>query len=118
MIYFMMKFILIILTIMFMLIKMVVPLISMHKKVSREKMSPFECGFDILSSSRISFSIQFFTVALMFLIFDVEISILIPVPLSMKLISMKKLMCTLIMLISALILGIMLEWKEGSMNWK
>uniref|UniRef100_A0AB38ZDE7 NADH-ubiquinone oxidoreductase chain 3 n=1 Tax=Halobates japonicus TaxID=1868691 RepID=A0AB38ZDE7_9HEMI len=53
-------------------------IISKKSKNNREKMTPFECGFDPKSSSRMPFSIQFFMIAIIFLIFDVEIIILMP----------------------------------------
>uniref|UniRef100_A0AAU8G7R3 NADH-ubiquinone oxidoreductase chain 3 n=1 Tax=Colposcenia ignota TaxID=3230277 RepID=A0AAU8G7R3_9HEMI len=111
------KFCLIVCIVM-MLLLMVTPVISMHKLINREKMSPFECGFDTISKCRTPFSIQFFSIALMFLIFDIEISILLPIPLSIKTISTKIYIISITFLVVILIAGVIMEWKEGSMNWK
>ncbi|MFP3022408.1 MAG: NADH dehydrogenase subunit 3 [Wolbachia sp.] len=54
-------------------------LISYKSIIDREKISPFECGFDPFESSRIPFSRHFFIIAVIFLIFDVELVIIIPI---------------------------------------
>nr|QWV61772.1 NADH dehydrogenase subunit 3 [Agonoscena pistaciae] len=95
-----------------------IPLIAIHKKKDRESLSPFECGFDPLSSSRLSFSIHFFIICLMFLIFDIEIVMILPAPLTANLIFTKKWMYTSLLIFMMLIMSIWIEWKEGSMNWK
>nr|YP_009500681.1 NADH dehydrogenase subunit 3 [Allocarsidara bakeri]AWU48824.1 NADH dehydrogenase subunit 3 [Allocarsidara bakeri] len=101
-----------------MIMLLLIPMVNKHKLTDREKNSPFECGFDPVSNSRIPFSIQFFTISLMFLIFDIEITIILPLPmmLTMTKINLWIIMVNLLMII--LILGLILEWKEGSMNWK
>nr|AML25789.1 NADH dehydrogenase subunit 3 [Histeridae sp. BMNH 1274329] len=84
--------------------------------IDREKSSPFECGFDPMNSPRIPFSLHFFLIAVVFLIFDVEITLLIPMIQIMKLASMTYLV-TFISFIIILILGTLHEWNQGALNW-
>nr|WMH03396.1 NADH dehydrogenase subunit 3 [Cacopsylla melanoneura]WMH03409.1 NADH dehydrogenase subunit 3 [Cacopsylla melanoneura]WMH03422.1 NADH dehydrogenase subunit 3 [Cacopsylla melanoneura] len=110
------SFILIISFIM-MSILMLIPIINIHKKLDREKSSPFECGFDPFSKPRVSFSIHFFSVSLMFLIFDIEITLVLPTPILIKEINIFNWLISCFFLFSVLILGLIMEWKQGSMNW-
>nr|AXS66364.1 NADH dehydrogenase subunit 3 [Elateroidea sp. 1 KM-2017] len=96
---------------------MLVNMISMKKMMDREKSSPFECGFDPKSSARIPFSLQFFLIAIIFLIFDVEITLLLPMMIIMKycnLILFSTIMSTFIIILLA---GLLHEWKQGALNW-
>nr|YP_010744968.1 NADH dehydrogenase subunit 3 [Trioza frangulae]WET58368.1 NADH dehydrogenase subunit 3 [Trioza frangulae] len=111
-------YMIIVLNIILILVIKIIPLLNIHKFLDREKPSPFECGFDPFSNARISFSIHFFSICLMFLIFDIEITMILPLPLIknyMKLIHWTFFSFFMIIL---LILGLILEWKEGSMEWK
>nr|YP_002265594.1 NADH dehydrogenase subunit 3 [Tetraphalerus bruchi]ACF35127.1 NADH dehydrogenase subunit 3 [Tetraphalerus bruchi] len=83
----------------------------------REKNSPYECGFDPKSSSRLPFSIQFFLIAVIFLIFDVEIALLMPMITSMKLTNLKTWTTTSTLFILILILGTLHEWNQGALDW-
>ena len=90
--------------------------VLVNKKTSfdREKSSPFECGFDPLNSSRTPFSIRFFVITLVFLIFDVEITLLLPVVfLNVSIIG------TYLVVFFSFILtiGLLCEWKEGALRW-
>nr|YP_009560363.1 NADH dehydrogenase subunit 3 [Dolichoderus sibiricus]YP_009868544.1 NADH dehydrogenase subunit 3 [Dolichoderus quadripunctatus]QAA79738.1 NADH dehydrogenase subunit 3 [Dolichoderus sibiricus]QKG63378.1 NADH dehydrogenase subunit 3 [Dolichoderus quadripunctatus]UEC47358.1 NADH dehydrogenase subunit 3 [Dolichoderus sibiricus] len=92
-------------------------ILSKKSQYIREKSSPFECGFDPMSNSRIPFSIQFFIISLIFLIFDVEITILIP--LMYLFTHMNKIMLmTSMLFMMMLIIGLLLEYLEKSIDWK
>nr|YP_010526597.1 NADH dehydrogenase subunit 3 [Megaxyela euchroma]UXP85889.1 NADH dehydrogenase subunit 3 [Megaxyela euchroma] len=107
-------------TIIFMLCLIVMSLASILSKKSmtdREKCSPFECGFDPKSSARLPFSLRFFLIAVIFLIFDVEIALLLPMVIVMPLSNMKNWICVSILFILILLLGLYHEWNEGSLNW-
>nr|AXH38209.1 NADH dehydrogenase subunit 3 [Pseudoniphargus sp. 1-Portugal] len=81
-----------------------------------EKLSPFECGFDPYKKARIPFSLRFFLITILFLIFDVEIAILLPLGLfSFSMSSFSHLSATIILAI--LILGLLHEWNQGALNW-
>nr|YP_009229576.1 NADH dehydrogenase subunit 3 [Hydropsyche pellucidula]ALT58527.1 NADH dehydrogenase subunit 3 [Hydropsyche pellucidula] len=93
-------------------------LISKKKKFDREKNSPFECGFDPKTPSRLPFSLQFFIITIIFLIFDVEISIILPMIISFKLINNMIWFITSISIMIILIIGIFYEWNQSLLNWK
>nr|YP_009271739.1 NADH dehydrogenase subunit 3 [Osmoderma opicum]ANY27997.1 NADH dehydrogenase subunit 3 [Osmoderma caeleste] len=91
--------------------------ISKKSFIDREKTSPFECGFDPKSSSRMPFSLQFFLIAVIFLIFDVEIALLIPLILTIKISSFLPYYTILIVFIIILLIGLYHEWNQGAFDW-
>nr|QLY89636.1 NADH dehydrogenase subunit 3 [Fannia sociella] len=104
-----------------MLISMVVMLLAsiLSKKtlVDREKSSPFECGFDPKSSSRLPFSLRFFLITIIFLIFDVEIALILPIILIIKFSNLMIWTITSIIFMLILLLGLYHEWNQGMLNW-
>nr|APX39467.1 NADH dehydrogenase subunit 3 [Phyllotreta variipennis] len=92
-------------------------LLSKKTFYDREKNSPFECGFDPLSSSRLPFSLHFFLIGIIFLIFDIEIVLLLPLILILNLSNMSTYIFILIFFISILIIGLAHEWKQGALEW-
>nr|WHU31858.1 NADH dehydrogenase subunit 3 [Aeschrocoris ceylonicus] len=92
-------------------------IISSTSKKDREKSSPFECGFDPKSSSRMPFSIQFFLIAVLFLIFDIEIAIMLPIIITMKWSLSSTWTTTITMFIIVLIIGLYHEWNNGVLEW-
>nr|YP_010397350.1 NADH dehydrogenase subunit 3 [Glycyphana fulvistemma]UQJ77457.1 NADH dehydrogenase subunit 3 [Glycyphana fulvistemma] len=92
-------------------------IISKKSFMDREKASPFECGFDPKSSSRMPFSLQFFLIAVIFLIFDVEITLLIPLILTMNLCNLMSYFIVTVIFIIILLLGLYHEWNQGALDW-
>nr|AFQ62191.1 NADH dehydrogenase subunit 3 [Hydroporus palustris] len=93
-------------------------ILSKKTFMDREKNSPFECGFDPINSARLPFSIQFFLIAVIFLIFDVEIALLFPMIMIMKISNLITLMWTTFFFILILLMGLYHEWNNGALNWK
>uniref|UniRef100_A0AAU6QFE5 NADH-ubiquinone oxidoreductase chain 3 n=1 Tax=Gatzara nigrivena TaxID=2929832 RepID=A0AAU6QFE5_9NEOP len=83
----------------------------------REKNSPFECGFDPKCSARMPFSLHFFLIAIIFLIFDVEIALLLPIMIIMKMSNMFAWMFTSMFFILILLMGLYHEWNQGALEW-
>nr|AID52377.1 NADH dehydrogenase subunit 3 [Accipiter soloensis] len=82
-----------------------------------EKLSPYECGFDPLGSARLPFSIRFFLVAILFLLFDLEIALLLPLPWATQLQSPISTLIWASTIISLLTLGLIYEWIQGGLEW-
>uniref|UniRef100_UPI003001776B NADH dehydrogenase subunit 3 n=1 Tax=Thailocyba longilobula TaxID=3019674 RepID=UPI003001776B len=94
-------------------------MITFSKKTICEwqKSTPFECGFNPMTFKRLPFSIHFFLIAVIFLIFDIEIIIVLPMTLTLKTSMIKMWLITSSMFISILIMGLYHEWINGMLNW-
>nr|YP_010531183.1 NADH dehydrogenase subunit 3 [Athalia scapulata]UXW93405.1 NADH dehydrogenase subunit 3 [Athalia scapulata] len=99
------------------LIIMISTLLSKKSIDDKEKISPFECGFNPKNNYRNPFSIQFFLVALIFLIFDVEITLLLPLILTANSSNLMVWFGLVTYFILILILGLLHEWKFGALDW-
>nr|BAF43960.1 NADH dehydrogenase subunit 3 [Takydromus tachydromoides] len=82
-----------------------------------EKLSPYECGFDPLGSARLPFSIRFFLVAILFLLFDLEIALLLPTPWAVNLAQPFTTLLWTSVIILLLSAGLLYEWKQGGLDW-
>nr|ADI75258.1 NADH dehydrogenase subunit 3 [Parnassius bremeri] len=92
-------------------------ILSKKSFMDREKCSPFECGFDPKSSARIPFSLHFFLITVIFLIFDIEFALLFPIIMSFKLVNFIMLMKISFFFLIILLLGLYHEWNQNMLNW-
>nr|YP_010692489.1 NADH dehydrogenase subunit 3 [Prioneris thestylis]WBV74642.1 NADH dehydrogenase subunit 3 [Prioneris thestylis] len=92
-------------------------IISKKTNLDREKCSPFECGFDPKSLPRIPFSLHFFLITVIFLIFDVEIALIFPIISTFSLSNIIIWFKTSSFFIMMLLIGLYHEWNQKMLNW-
>nr|YP_010875338.1 NADH dehydrogenase subunit 3 [Ciconiphilus decimfasciatus]WGW14992.1 NADH dehydrogenase subunit 3 [Ciconiphilus decimfasciatus] len=103
-------------SLMFLFIFMMISIFFMENLVNESGESPFECGFEPISFSRIPFSLQFFSISIVFLIFDLEIVIILPIMKSYyyNLWIINGMISFIVIL---LFIGLIVEWYDGSLDW-
>lgn len=89
----------------------------MKFKLNLEKISSFECGFNPIYYKRMPFSIRFFLITVIFLIFDIEIVLLLPIIFSLIISNYLVWFFSRLIFIIILIVGLLYEWKNGVLNW-
>nr|QKY64011.1 NADH dehydrogenase subunit 3 [Hypsiglena jani jani] len=89
----------------------------MTSKPDINKLSPYECGFDPLGNARTPISIQFFLVAILFILFDLEIVLLLPIPWSINTNPPGTTTMLATTLLTILTLGLIYEWFQGGLEW-
>nr|YP_010354120.1 NADH dehydrogenase subunit 3 [Gunda ochracea]UOG84777.1 NADH dehydrogenase subunit 3 [Gunda ochracea] len=99
------------------LMMMISIILSKKSFMDREKCSPFECGFDPKSFARIPFSLHFFLITVIFLIFDVEIVLIFPIITLFKTVNLMTWMKTSFFFIIILLIGLYHEWNQNMLNW-
>nr|AYN73182.1 NADH dehydrogenase subunit 3 [Romalea microptera] len=99
------------------IVMMLATLLSKKMIIDREKSSPFECGFNPKSSARMPFSLRFFLIAVIFLIFDVEIALILPIVIILKSSSMLIWTTSTMFFIMVLLSGLYHEWNQGALKW-
>ncbi len=82
-----------------------------------EKLSAYECGFEAFGDSRMEFDVRFYLVAILFIIFDLEIAFLFPWAISLGQIGLLGFWSMMIFL-SILTVGFIYEWKKGALEWE
>nr|BAK41986.1 NADH dehydrogenase subunit 3 [Gymnorhamphichthys sp. NM-2010] len=82
-----------------------------------EKLSPYECGFDPLGSARLPFSLRFFLIAILFLLFDLEIALLLPLPWANQLYEPLTAFILVAAVLILLTIGLIYEWSQGGLEW-
>ena len=81
-----------------------------------EKNTPFECGFDVFEDTRVNFDVRFYLVAILFIIFDLEIAFLFPWAVVLDHIGLEGYLAMAIFIL-ILLVGFIYEWKKGALEW-
>ena len=87
------------------------------KKPDPEKLSAYECGFEAFSDSRMEFDVKFYLVAILFVIFDLEIAFLFPWAITLNNTGLFGFWSMMVFL-SVLTVGFIYEWKKGALDWE
>ena len=87
------------------------------KNPDPEKLSAYECGFEAFDDSRMEFDVRFYLVAILFIIFDLEIAFLFPWAISLGTIGIFGFVSMMIFLL-ILTIGFIYEWKKGALDWE
>ena len=96
---------------------MVLPLLVAPNNPDPEKLSAYECGFNAFEDARMKFDVRFYLVGILFIIFDLEVALLIPWAISLKEIGLFGFFSALIFL-GILTVGFIYEWKKGALEWE
>ena len=91
-------------------------LLAPHKPDS-EKLSPYECGFEAFEDSRMRFDVRYYLVAILFIIFDLEIAFLFPWAVVLDSIGLFGFVAMMIFL-GILVIGFIYEWTKGALEWE
>ncbi len=86
-------------------------------KPDKEKNSPYECGFEAFEDARMKFDVRYYLVAILFIIFDLEIAFLFPWATVLDELGMFGFVAMLIFL-GILVIGFIYEWKKGALEWE
>ena len=82
-----------------------------------EKLSPYECGFEAFEDARMRFDVRYYLVAILFILFDLEIAFLFPWAVVLRHIGMFGFVAMLVFL-AILVVGFIYEWKKGALDWE
>ena len=87
------------------------------RKPDPEKTSPYECGFEAFEDARMKFDVRYYLVAILFILFDLEIAFLFPWAVVINEIGMAGFLAMMLFL-AILIVGFVYEWKKGALDWE
>ncbi len=90
-------------------------LLGVHRPDS-EKLSPYECGFEAFEDARMKFDVRYYLVAILFILFDLEIAFLFPWAIVLREIGMFG-FHSMVLFLAILVVGFVYEWKKGALEW-
>jgi NADH-quinone oxidoreductase subunit A len=82
-----------------------------------EKLSPYECGFEAFEDARMKFDVRYYLVAILFILFDLEIAFLFPWAVVLQEIGVFGFVAMMVFL-AVLVVGFVYEWKKGALEWE
>jgi len=91
-------------------------LLGVHRPDS-EKLSPYECGFEAFEDARMKFDVRYYLIAILFILFDLEIAFLFPWAIVLQEIGRFGFMAMMVFL-GILVVGFIYEWKKGALEWE
>src|SRR5689334_6850126 len=95
---------------------LIVPFIVAYKQPDQEKLSAYECGFNAFDDARMKFDVRFYLVAILFIIFDLEVSFLFPWAIVFRKIGLYGFWSMMVFL-GVLTVGFIYEWRKGALEW-
>jgi NADH-quinone oxidoreductase subunit A len=87
------------------------------RRPDSEKLSPYECGFEAFEDSRMKFDVRYYLVAILFIIFDLEIAFLFPWAVVLEEIGLFGFLA-MVLFLAILVVGFIYEWKKGALEWE
>jgi NADH-quinone oxidoreductase subunit A len=98
------------------LVLLIAPFIVAYKQPDQEKLSAYECGFDAFDDARMKFDVRFYLVAILFIIFDLEVAFLFPWAVAFGELGWFGFWSMMVFL-GVLTIGFLYEWKKGALEW-
>jgi NADH-quinone oxidoreductase subunit A len=98
------------------LVILLVPFLIAYKQPDPEKLSAYECGFNAFDDARMKFDVRFYLVAILFIIFDLEVSFLFPWAVAFGDLGLYG-YCSMMIFLGVLTVGFIYEWRKGALEW-
>ena len=95
---------------------LVVPFLLAYKRPDSEKLSAYECGFNAFDDARMTFDVRFYLVAILFIIFDLEVSFLFPWAVAFGEVGVLG-FWSMVVFLGVLTIGFIYEWRKGALEW-
>ncbi len=98
------------------LVLLLVPFLIAYQQPDPEKLSAYECGFNAFDDARMKFDVRFYLVAILFIIFDLEVSFLFPWAIAFGDLGLYG-YCSMMIFLGVLTVGFIYEWRKGALEW-
>jgi len=95
---------------------LVIPFLFAYKRPDSEKLSAYECGFNAFDDARMTFDVRFYLVAILFIVFDLEVSFLFPWAVAFGDIGVLG-FWSMVVFLGVLTVGFIYEWRKGALEW-